>query len=367
MTGGQQPRWRIDDVLARTDLAELLDQLAEPAMYATRGRRWHCPVPEHDDRHASVTIHTDHRGHERWRCWSGDDNHRGDAVDLVRVSQRIGRVEAIDWLAQRAGMFPDRPLAVVAPKPPSRTEPKADVALDPSVVQYVKACERILWTSTGRPVREWLHGRGFSDELLKLNHVGADPGRTMLHRKRGLPYGGSIGATFPAMDEHGEITYVQTRYLNPGTGPKYDNPAAALATNPRLGWVQSDRTTISKVLLVCEGMPDALSAAQAGFDGIGLLGAQAATKSIAPRIADSIGRDTSVLCFADNDHAGLGWVRTLIEDLDAEGVTAAAASPPSTYNDLNDWLTAEPSGLQRVLTRVDIDRPTTSPIAIEFT
>ena len=80
--GQPHRRWEIDDVLARTDLARLLDELAQPATHAVRGRRWHCPVPDHPDHRASVTMHTDHRGHERWRCWSGDDTHRGDAIDL---------------------------------------------------------------------------------------------------------------------------------------------------------------------------------------------------------------------------------------------------------------------------------------------
>ena len=153
-------------------------------MFATRGRRWHCPLPEHDDHHASVTIHTDHRGHERWRCWSGDNDHRGDAIDLVRVTQRIGRPEAVDWLANRAGLIADQPLAVAQPR--RALVQREQVPLDPVVVRYVEACERILWGTTGRPVREWLHGRGFGDELLRANRVGCDPGRSMMHRQRGI-------------------------------------------------------------------------------------------------------------------------------------------------------------------------------------
>lgn len=360
MTGGQQPRWRIDDVLARTDLAELLDQLAEPAMYATRGRRWHCPVPDHDDRHASVTIHTDHRRHERWRCWSGDDNHRGDAVDLVRVTQRVGRSEAVDWLAQRAAMFPDRPLPAVAPKPPARAEPRLDVPLDPSVLHYVKACEKILWTSTGRPVREWLNRRGFSDELLKLNHVGADPGRTMLHRKRGLPYGGSIGATFPAMDEHGEITYVQTRYLKPGTGPKYDNPAASLATNPRLAWMNRATEVSENVLLICEGLPDGLSASGAGFEAVALLGAQSCSNWVLDRLAGSLRPGQRAVCVPDNDAAGQSWANAVLENLRRTGVNATSISPPAAHRDLNAWLLACGSGAPRLFRQERIRRPLVS-------
>ena len=89
-------RWQIADVLDRTDLAALLDELTVPSTQLGPGRRWHCPMPEHDDHRASVTMHSDRRGHERWRCWSGD--HRGDAIDLVTAVSNRNRSEAIDWL-----------------------------------------------------------------------------------------------------------------------------------------------------------------------------------------------------------------------------------------------------------------------------
>ena len=88
-----QPRWSIEDILARTDLARLLDDYAVPAAHNLRNRRWHCPDPHHDDHRASVTMRTDHRGHERWRCWSGD--HRGDAIDLVMIAQGVDRRDAL--------------------------------------------------------------------------------------------------------------------------------------------------------------------------------------------------------------------------------------------------------------------------------
>src|SRR4051812_49455223 len=100
-------RWPIAEVLDRTDLAALMDEFAVPA---GRGRRWHCPLTDHVDTHASVTIHRDHHGHERWRCWSGDDRHRGDAIDLIVAVRGADRSTAIDELAARAGMQPDRPL-----------------------------------------------------------------------------------------------------------------------------------------------------------------------------------------------------------------------------------------------------------------
>ena len=85
MATESRPHWRIDDVLSRTRLDEILDELTGPAERNGPGRRWHCPASDHDDHRASVTMYTDRHGHERWRCWSGD--HRGDAIDLAVLRQ----------------------------------------------------------------------------------------------------------------------------------------------------------------------------------------------------------------------------------------------------------------------------------------
>lgn len=344
-----RPQWRIDDVLARTDLAQLLDYLAEPATHQVRGRRWHCPLPDHDDRHASVTMHTDHRGHERWRCWSGDHTHRGDAIDLAALTQRLPRADAIDWLAQRAGMHPDRPLPAVSRKPPP--ERPTVVPLDPAVIQYAQACERILWTATGVPVRDWLHARGFDDELLRANHIGADPGRTMMHRRRGLPHGQSVAAVFPALDPNGQLRYIQARYLQPGDGPKYDNPAAALGSNPRLAWTRSVRSAETRVLIVCEGIPDALTAANAGFHAVGVLGSQAPDHVVATRIAaHSRQLDLAVIAVIDNDPAGHAWGDRLHDLLDDQSLELTVVEPPADGLDLNTWARADPHWLNALET-----------------
>ena len=310
-------------------------------MFATRGRRWHCPLPAHEDNHASVTIHTDHRGHQRWRCWSGDNDHRGDAVDLVRITQHMPRNEAVDWLASRAGMIPDLPLPPVARRERS-ARTKAEVPLDPAVHRYVEACERILWGSTGRPVREWLHGRGFSDDLLRANRVGCDPGREMMQRQRGLPYGGGVGAVFPALNERGDVHYVQTRYLDPGGGPKYDNPAASLGHNPRLAWTCAVGAPQGDSLLVCEGIPDALTASALGHHAVAILGSQSPDDSVALMIGRRA-RDggLAVVLVNDHDDAGQAWAARLTELLHRVGTEATIAQPPEMGTDLNEWSLSE--------------------------
>lgn len=347
MTGDGRPRWRIEDVLDRTNLGQLLDELAVPAGQQLRGRRWHCPLPDHDDQHPSVTIHTDHRGHERWRCWSGDASHRGDAIDLVSATQHVDRGDAVDWLAQRAGMIPDRPL----PPAQRKTPPAAQrfMPLDPIVVQYAAACERILWTSSGREVRDWLHGRGFDDNLIRANHIGADPGREMFHRRRGLPYGATTGAVFPALDLNGRVRYLQTRYLDPGDGPKYDNPAAALGTNPRVAWAAAAGPTDPGVLVVCEGIPDALTAAGAGLRSVAVLGSQAPDHGVATRIARDVDESgVRAVAVVDNDDAGRSWGSRLTLLLAEQGVGLDVVEPPAEFDDLNAWARINPAWVTEV-------------------
>ncbi len=342
----RRPGWRIADVLDRTDLSVLLDQLAQPAGRTGPGRRWHCPVPDHDDHRASVTMHTDRSGHERWRCWSAD--HRGDAVDLVTAVTGQTRSDAVDWLAARAGMTPDRPLP--APRPRTIPARPAATVMDPVVAGYVRACARILAGPAGEPVRRWLNDRGIDDTTITANLLGADPGRRALRRRRGLPYGASPAATLPTLDPAGNITYVQARYLAPEmVGRKYDNPAAALAPNPRLGFTVTPGPPRGGPLLVCEGMPDALIAAQAGYTAVGLLGAAAPDDAVAVRLvghATNTGAD-GIALVCDPDPAGRHVAGTLTPLLTAHGHPPVVVTPPDGA-DLNAWALTDPGWVDRL-------------------
>ena len=334
------PRWPIDEILARTDLAALLDDYAQPDQ---RPRRWHCPLPDHGDTHASVTMHRDQRGHERWRCWSGDDRHRGDAIDLIQAVRGGTRVEAIDELASRAGMHPDRELPPIPERRP--TVPPPATVLDERVVGYATVCSRLLWSPLGAQVRDWLHARGLHDDVLRHNLVGADPGRERLRRARGIPYGAGVGATFPALDRSGQIRYVQTRALEPRPGyGKYDNPAASLAPNPRLTWAQPPHLRHPDQLVVCEGIPDALVAAQAGYQAVGLLGTNALDPTVAARIANIATRDQldiSIIVDVDDHGIGRHLGQQLACHLDDHGLAARIIEPPEGH-DLTTWALDDP-------------------------
>lgn len=361
-----RPRWNIDDVLARTDLARLLDELATPARHATRGRRWHCPVSSHDDTHASVSTRTDHHGHERWRCWSGDSTHRGDAIDLVMITQHVQRGDAIDWLATRAGMIPDRPLPPVrrARRPPPIPEHQP---LNPAVLRYARACADALWTPAGQPVLDWLRSRGFEDEVLRLNRVGADIGRPAIPRAKGLPRGELLAATFPAFNETGALHYLQARYIELTGSGKYDNPASQLGSNPRVAWTRPIGSINERVLLVCEGIPDALTAAQAGYRAVAILGSQSPDERVARRIANyAAEHDDQVVAIVHNDDAGTVWRDRLTELLAEHDYALRSVSSP-VGDDLNDWHLAQPNWPTLFAGQVHRERPVAIDVANDLT
>ena len=341
-------RWPISDVLARTDLAALLNDLAVPAGPDGAGRRWHCPVPEQDDRHASVSMFRDTHGHERWRCWSGD--HRGDAIDLVMLTGHQPRGEAIEWLANRAGLTADRP-SPIAPKPAPASA--AAAVMSPLVERYVTLCEETLHRPAGRPILDYLHGRGLSDDTIRANRLGADLGRDVWRRERGLPYGAGPAAVFPAFGMCGDVTYVQARYLNPDeVGRKYENPTAALAPHPRVSFPKTSGDR-HDVLLVCEGIPDALTASQAGFRTVALLGAQTPDPTVATRIATyATHSGLDIALVVDPDPAGLHVASVLSGLLEGHGFDLTVINPPDGM-DLNDWANSQPDWAADVARRLE--------------
>ena len=255
------------------------------------------------------------RGVERWKCWSG--GHGGTAIDAVVAARRLPVGDAIRWLNDNYAR-----LEPVDRNPPAPGRPIGEPA--PEVIEYVERCAKLLWTGSGRQVREWLNARGYSDEILALNKVGADPGRRYLPRPKGFP-GGWPAAVYPALDRNGAITYFQARYLDPPDGRgKYDNPSRRWAANPRLGWVRPIGGGIGGPLVVCEGIADALAVAERGSISVGVLGTELVHRRVVADLAEGA-HDGVVVCF-DADEAGQRGAHRLLEELRDRGVRTRAQS-----------------------------------------
>jgi DNA primase len=320
-----------DDLLARINLTDVLDALT-PGEGNGRRRAWRCPEPDHPDEHPSVKVSTDRRGVERWRCWSA--GHGGTAIDAVVAARNMSVGDAIGWLNDNYAHL--EPL-----QRPPRPEPRPVGRPAPEVVEYVERCEKLLWSGSGRHIREWLNARGLGDDVLAANRVGADPGRRYLPRPKGLPAGWPA-AVYPALDPSGAVAYFQARLIDPPEGRcKYDNPANRWASNPRVAWTQPipDRVQVSDCVVVTEGIADALVSAQAGYRTVGVLGSTYPDLRVADQIskgATEVRAQRVVVCF-DADEAGRRGSARLVDLLNASGIDNVVELAPPAGLDLSEW------------------------------
>ena len=328
-----------DLLLERTDLRALADELLGERKGRGVHASWPCPAPAHGPqtgRTPPVSIFTDSGGIERWHCHACGAG--GTALDCVMAVDRVSVRAALDFLAMRAGIDA---MSAAPPRPRPRVRRHA-VDVTPvrdgpaELIAYADACEQFLWSPEGARWRGWLDDRLLPEAVLRANRVGADPGPDRLRRERGLPRRGPA-VIFPVLSDSGQVGYLQARYLDPDrAGRKYDNPIDALATLPRVALVQTPAASARPgVLLVCEGIPDALTAAGAGCRAAAVLGAGLPDAALARRIAQLAGGDHLIVAF-DADARGQDGARRLHDEL-----TPLRDEPVATLrmreHDLNDW------------------------------
>ncbi len=322
-----------DELLARTDLAALADELLGAHRGAGALARWPCPSHQpQTGRTPPVSMFTGHRGEQRWHCHACGAG--GTAIDLLIAARGLNVRDAFANLANHTRTQPR-----VAPRPAPAPAPNADRA----IAEHVDRCAHLLWTTQGQPVRAWLHARGFTDTTLRHHHIGTDPGPEVLPRAAGLPRQGHA-AILPVHDD-GRAVYFQARYLHPDRAGsrKYDNPSARLAPNPRLASFEPPASARSGAVFVCEGIPDALSIAQAGHHAVALLGVGLAAHTIAQRLAVTH-PDAPLRIAFDTDPRGIDARDTLVDELsDLEHPDYATVELPAGVTDINEWLRLDPN------------------------
>jgi DNA primase len=323
-------RFDRDALLAGVELAELADELLGGRHGSDRSPTWVCPIPTHAQTGQTppLSVFVTRWGEQRWRCHGCGAS--GSAIDLVMQAHGLDVRQAMEWLGRRTRTAPIERPANSGParrrNDPPRFEP------NPAIDDYVAACEQILWSRAGAGPRRWLtETRCLSEQVLRANRVGFDPGARRLGRPVGVPR--SAGVILPVLDDDHRAVFTQTRRLGETNGPRYLNCASKAAPNPRLGLYRGGARS-ANALIVCEGVIDALTAADAGFDALALLGSSIADD----RVSDEVARTTaSILLAFDADDAGDAGATRLARHLSDRGRTATRLRPDSGYIDLNEW------------------------------
>lgn len=324
-----------DAILARTDLAQLADELLGGHKGSGTSARWPSPVPGHPQtgKTPPMTIFRARNGIERWTCWATGAS--GTAIDLLVTVDGVTVREALARLGARAGVREGEGVERIACRSPSpAATPMPSASALAAMRSYVATCEANLWSRRGASAREWLlDERRLDPDVLRANHVGADPGPRLLPRATGLPRG--VGVVFPALDQERRVVYLQLRSLA-GDGPKYRSPSTrAFGVSPRLAWIVPPDTRASeRRLVVTEGICDGLTAVGAGVEAVALLGAATTNDVVAEQLA---ARGGNLVLALDADTAGRASTARLRALLSSAGRRGVVALPIPDNRDLNDW------------------------------
>jgi DNA primase len=311
---GLIPQHFIDELLARTDIVDIVDAYV-PLKKA--GKNHHACCPFHEEKTPSFTVSQQKQFYHCFGCGAN-----GTAISFLMEYLHMGFVEAIEDLASRAGMEIPREAAQASQTNNKTTELYELMEL---VTQFY--CKQLRQHPEANKAVDYLKGRGISGEIAKEYELGfAPPGWDNLLKELGRSDDASkrlasIGAviekeqgryydrfreriTFPIRDQRGRAIGLGGRVLT-DEKPKYLNsPETPIFHKGReLYGLYQARKVLKDVdcLFVVEGYMDVIALAQFGIsNAVASLGTAAT-----PEHLEKMFRVTGkvVFCF-DGDEAG---------------------------------------------------------------
>jgi len=312
---GRIPRVFINDLLARTDIVDLIDARVK---LKKQGKNHHACCPFHHEKTPSFTVNSEKQFYYCFGCGA-----HGNAVDFLRNYDRLEFVETIEELATMQGME----VPYEAGTGLTQIERHQRQSLYQLMEQLSAFYQQSLHQPDGTLARNYLQQRGLSDDVIRHFAIGFSPagwdialkrfGRDN-HARSALKDAGMLVTNdqgrsydrfrervmFPIRNKRGRVIAFGGRVVGDGM-PKYLNsPESEIFHKGRQLYglyeaQQSDRT-LQRVLLV-EGYMDVVALAQYGIDyAVASLG----TSTTAEHIQLLFRATDNVICCYDGDRAG---------------------------------------------------------------
>lgn len=312
---GRIPRVFINDLLARTDIVDLIDARVK---LKKQGKNYHACCPFHHEKTPSFTVNGDKQFYHCFGCGA-----HGNAIDFLMNYDRLEFVESIEELAAMHGLE----VPYEAGTGPTQLERHQRQSLYELMEQLSAFYQHTLNQPAGTPAREYLSRRGLSDEVIRQFAIGCTPpgwdnalkrfGRSSENRTTltdaGMLVTNDNGRTydrfrdrvmFPIRDKRGRVIAFGGRVMGDGM-PKYLNsPETEIFHKGRqlYGLYEAQQKNPElKRLLVVEGYMDVVALAQFGIDyTVASLG----TSTTADHIQLLFRATDQVVCCYDGDRAG---------------------------------------------------------------
>jgi DNA primase len=272
----------VAQVRAGTDIVALI---GEHAALKRVGRRWTGLCPFHTEKSPSFSVNAEEGFYYCFGCQAS-----GDAITFVRATEHLDFVDAVRFLADRAGVTLHEDAE--GGKDRKRRAGLLD-AMERAVVWYH---ERLLRAPDAGPARDYLRSRGYDGEVVRRFRLGWAPdewdalsrdlklservltesGLGFINRRGRAQDAFRARVLFPICDPSGRPVALGGRILPPRDGasaaerpePKYKNSQetaiyAKRRTLYALNWAKQDIIAKGEVV-VCEGYTDVIGFFQAG-------------------------------------------------------------------------------------------------------
>ncbi|NLE23529.1 MAG: DNA primase [Actinobacteria bacterium] len=315
----------IDQVVATADIVDVVSQYTD---LRKAGANYSGRCPFHEERTPSFSVNPTEKLYYCFGCGAG-----GNLIGFVMAKENMDFPEAVEYLADRYGIALEYEESSARGDAERRRRERLRALLEDATRYY----ERVLWTSpAAAPAREYLAGRGLSEEVCRAFRVGYSlPGWERLRDgalakgfneqdlldaglvipgKHGRPYDRFRGRImFPLGDERGRTLGFGARtmgdekpkYLNSPETPLYHKSEALFGIDKaKAAARQEDR------VYVVEGYTDVLALAQAGVINVVASMGTALTEQQLDRLRRLT--RTVYLCY-DADAAGVGAMQRALE------------------------------------------------------
>ena len=304
------PREYIDEVVRRSDITEVVSSYVQ---LRHRGRTHTGLCPFHSEKTPSFVVYPETQSFYCFGCGAG-----GDVITFIKKINNLDYVEAVKYLAGRAGM-------------PMPEEDDKVGRLRSRVLSVNKETARFFYEQLNAPTEEaaaaraYWRGRGLSDSTIRRFGLGYAPNdfralRMHLRAKgfteeemlaagvekrseKGNVYDAFRGRVMtPIFDLRGNVIAFGGRVLG-NEKPKYINSPETLVykKSKAMFALSIAKKSTSRRYILCEGYMDVISLHQAGFDTAVAACGTALTAEQVRLLAEYA--DEVVLCY-DSDEAG---------------------------------------------------------------
>ncbi|HEV3376289.1 MAG TPA: DNA primase [Thermoleophilaceae bacterium] len=309
-----------DSIDRLRDAVDMVDLVGTKTDLRRVGSRFTGLCPFHDERTPSFSVNAAEKLFYCFGCQA-----KGDAIGFVEQIEGLTFVESVELLADRYGVHLERENEDPGAEERRQHLKRLRSLLDRAAGFYSKY---LFESSEARRAREYLAGRGLSEEILREFRVGYSPSawdrmivgaqeggfRPQELLDAGLAQRGRQGGIydrfrgrimFPLTDRRGQVLGFGARAMREGQGPKYLNTAEneVFVKGRQLFGLHLAHApaTRSGRIVVVEGYTDVLALHQAGIrDSVAIMGT-ALTSEQAQQLA---GTARKVVLALDADRSG---------------------------------------------------------------